>query len=384
MLRLRSRLLAGAATLGAACGAVPAFGQWFGGSSCGCAQPVAMAPAPIVTSACCAPPQPIACLTPVQQTVLQEVPVTEYRSVQRTVKQPVVKVAYEDRPVTAYRQVMETKTASVPSYDYQTVAENRVQTVNQSYWRTNWQPIAKCDPCQYDARPGFMGSMNRLGVQMRNAMTPSYIPRREFVPNVVAYNVPMQRTVAIPTTRQVAYNVARMEPYQTTERVAVQRIEYEDRTVTALEPFTTTKTVAVNTTQYAWSGVGGGTMTAFGGNFLPTATVLAPAASSQTAAAPQPTPATATAPSSIKGISSERPIDEAGLQSIPVRPRHDRDSQPSQQIPGKEPAVAATGWRSYRSRDGQVGPAAAPANPIVRRAAPPAPVQGPILSVAAN
>lgn len=382
MLRLRSRLLAGAATLGAACGAVPAFGQWFGGSSCGCAQPVAMAPAPIVTSACCAPPQPIACLTPVQQTVLREMPVTEYRTVQKTEKVPVVKVAYEDRPVTAYRQVMETKTASVPSYDYQTVAENRVQTVNQSYWRTNWQPIAKCDPCQYDARPGFMGSMNRLGVQMRNAMTPSYIPRREFVPNVVAYNVPIQRTVAIPTTRQVAYNVAKLEPYQTTERVAVQRIEYEDRTVTALEPFTTTKTVAVNTTQYAWSGVGvGGTMTAFG--YLPTTTAFGSTIPTQTATAPQPTPAASANPP-VKLNSYERPVDDSGLQTVPVRPLNGRDARLPEQQPGKEPAVAATGWRSYRSRDGQVDPAAAPANPIVRRAAPPAPVQGPILSVAAN
>ncbi|AMV19333.1 hypothetical protein VT03_15685 [Planctomyces sp. SH-PL14] len=378
MLRLRSRLLAGAATLGAACGAVPAFGQWFGGSSCGCAQPVAMAPAPVVTSACCAPPQPIACMTPVQQTVYREMPVTEYRTVQKTEKVPVVKVAYEDRPVTAYRQVMETKTASVPSYDYQTVAENRVQTVNQSYWRTNWQPIAKCEPCQYDPRPGFMGSMNRLGVQMRNAMTPSYIPRREFVPNVVAYNVPTQRTVAIPTTRQVAYNVARMEPYQSTERVAVQRVEYEDRTVTALEPFTTTRTVAVGTqTQYAWSGVGvGGTMTAFG--YLPTTTALAPLATGQTAAAPQPTPAGS---NPVKLQSYERPVDDRGLQTVPVRPLNGR--LPEQQ-PGKEPAVAGNGWRSYRGRDGQVDPAAAPANPIVRRAAPPAPVQGPILSVAAN
>ena len=378
MLRLRSRLLAGAASLGAACGAVPAFGQWFGGgSSCGCAQPVAMAPAPIVTSACCAPPTPVACMTPVAQTVYREVPVTEYRQVAKVVKTPVVKVAYEDRPVTAYRQVMETKTASVPHTEYQTVCENRMQTVNQSYWRTNWQPVAKCDACQYDPRPGLMGSMNRFGIRMRNAMTPSYIPRREFVPNVVAYNVPQQRTVAIPTTRQVSYNVARLEPYQTTERVAVQRVEYEDRTVTAYEPYTVNKTVAVGTTTtYAWSG-SPEALTALG--IAPTTTVLG-IAPTTTAAGPQPTPAaTATAPSPIKGISAERPVEEQ--QIIPVRPRgtaFPRQSQPQQETPLREPAVASNGWKAYRGRTTeQTAPASAPTGPT-------SPVEGPILSVAAN
>lgn len=379
MLRLRSRLLAGAASLGAACGAVPAFGQWFGGgSSCGCAQPVAMAPAPVVTSACCAPPTPVAVMTPVSQTVYREMPVTEYRQVAKVVKTPVVKVAYEDRPVTAYRQVMETKTAAVQAYDYQTVQENRIQTVNQSFWRTNWQPIAKCDACQYDPRPGFMGSMNRFSVRMKNAMTPSYIPRREFVPNVVAYNVPTQRTVAIPTTRQVAYNVARMEPYQTTERVAVQRVEYEDRTVTAYEPYTVNKTVAVGTTTtYAWSG-SPEALTALG--ISPTTTALGTIPST-TAAAPQPTPATAANPMSpIKGISAERPVDEP-QQIVPVRPRGSafpQQSAPHQESLLKDPAVASNGWKAYRGRSGDhAAPTSPPASPI-------SPIEGPALTIAAN
>lgn len=374
MLRLRSRLLAGAATLGAACGAVPSYGQWFGGgSSCGCAQSVAMAPAPVVTSACCAPPTPVACLTPVAQTVYREMPVTEYRQVAKVVKTPVVRVAYEDRPVTAYRQVMETKTASVPSMDYQTVCENRMQTVNQSYWRTNWQPVAKCEPCQYDPRPGFMGSMNRFGMQMKNAMTPSYIPRREFVPNVVAYNVPQQRTVAIPTTRQVAYNVARLEPYQTTERVAVQKVDYVDQTVTAYEPYTVNKTVAVGTTTtYAWSG-SPGAVTALGGygGFAPiTAFGIAP---TTTAAAPEPTPTnTAAGPTPIKGISTEPRAVEPQQQMVPIRPLNGNGIDVRQKGPSKDPAVASTGWKTYKPRT--------PEQPI----APTSPVEGPVLTIAAN
>ena len=376
MLRLRSRLLAGAATLGAACGAVPSYGQWFGGgSSCGCAQPVAMAPAPVVTSACCAPPTPVACLTPVAQTVYREMPVTEYRPVAKVVKTPVVRVAYEDRPVTAYRQVMETKTASVPSMDYQTVCENRMQTVNQSYWRTNWQPVAKCEPCQYDPRPGFMGSMNRFSMQMKNAMTPSYIPRREFVPNVVAYNVPQQRTVAIPTTRQVAYNVARLEPYQTTERVAVQKVDYVDQTVTAYEPYTVNKTVAVGTTTtYAWSG-SPGAVTALGGygGFAPiTAFGTLP---TTTAAAPEPTPTTAAGPTPIKGISTEpRAVEpqQQHQQMVPVRPLNGNGIDIRQKGPSKDPAVASTGWKTYKPRTAE--------QPV----APTSPVEGPVLTIAAN
>jgi hypothetical protein len=377
MLRLRSRLLAGAATLGAACGAVPAFGQWFGGgSSCGCAQPVAYAPAPVVTNACCGPAVPVATMTPVTQMVYKEMPVTEYRTVQKVVKQPVVRVAYEDRPVTAYRQVMETKTAQVQGVDYQSVCENKLVTRDQSYWRTQWQPVAKCDPCQYDARQGFMGSMNRFGVRMRNAMTPSYTAKREYVPNMVAYNVPQQRTVAVPTTRQVAYNVARMEPYQTTERVAVQKIDYVDQTVTAYEPYTVSKVVAVGTTtQYAWSGSPEAitalgltpTVTAFGGG-----TILGGTTIPQTAIAPQPTPAAnAAAPGSIKLNSYERPVEDNNSNAVPVRPLNGLDVRPNPQpVEGK---VATAGWRSYRPRGGEV-PVTTPISPI----------EGPALTIAAN
>jgi hypothetical protein len=196
---------------------------------------------------------PCPCLQPVTETVYREVPVTKYRAVERTVQKPVIRTAYEEREVTAYRQVTETRTAEVPGVAYQQCTTCQQVTQNRSYWRTNWQPTVKMSPCQYDPSPTFMGAMNRMSYSMRMAMTPNYIPRREYVPNIVAYNVPVTQTVAVPTTRTVTYNVAKLEPYTTTQRVAVQKVEYVDATVTAYEPYTEMRTVAVGTqTRYAF------------------------------------------------------------------------------------------------------------------------------------
>ncbi len=163
MLRLRSRLLGWCSRPSVLrAGAVPAFGQWFGGSSCGCAQPRCHGSrsyrrrnAPAVLRR-----QPIACLTPVPA----DGPSAKCRSPSTARSRgrsstPVVKVAYEDRPVTAYRQVMETKTAaSVPSYDYQTVVENRVQTGQPELLADELAADRQVrDPRQYDARPGLHG-----------------------------------------------------------------------------------------------------------------------------------------------------------------------------------------------------------------------------------
>jgi hypothetical protein len=196
---------------------------------------------------------PCPCLQPVTETVYREVPVTKYRAVERTVQKPVIRTAYEEREVTAYRQVNETRTAEVPGVAYQQCTTCQQVTQNRSFWRTNWQPTVKMSPCQYDPNPTFMGAMNRMSYSMRMALTPNYIPRREYVPNLIAYNVPVTQTVAVPTTRTVTYNVAKLEPYTTTQRVAVQKVEYVDATVTAYEPYTEMRTVAVgNVTRYAF------------------------------------------------------------------------------------------------------------------------------------
>lgn len=197
--------------------------------------------------------QPVAVVQPVTETVYREVPVTRYRTVQRTVQKPVVRTAYEDREVTAYRQVFDTRVAEVPTVNYQNVTECRQVIQNRSYWQTAWQPVPKVHPIQYDPNPTLAGAMNRMGYSLRMAFTPNYVPQNQFIPNVTAHNVPVTRTVAVPGTRQVTYNVARMEPYKTTQRVAVQHVEYVDDVVTAYEPYTEMQTVAVGTTtRYAF------------------------------------------------------------------------------------------------------------------------------------
>jgi hypothetical protein len=208
---------------------------------------------------------PAVVMQPVTETVYREVPVTKYRTEARVVQKPVVRTEYQDRPVTAYRPVTIQQTAEVPAVTYQQVTECRPVTANNSYWRTAWQPVPKMHPLQYDPSPTLLGEMNRWSYATRMAFTPNYIPRREFVPNVVAYNVPVTRTVAVPTTRQVTYNVTRMEPYETTQRVAVQKIEYVDQTVTAMVPYTEMTTMAVGTTtRYAFVDPSGTTATARG------------------------------------------------------------------------------------------------------------------------
>ena len=213
-----------------------------------CAAQSAAIVSPVVVAAS---PGPV--LQPVTETLYQNVPVTSYHPVQHTVQKPVVRTAYEDREVTAYRQVWDTRVAEVPTVSYQNVTEMRPVVQNRSYWQTAWQTVPKVHPLQYDPSPTLAGAMNRMGYQMRMAFTPDYVAQRQFVPNMVTYNVPVQRTVAIPGTKQVSYNVARMEPYKTTQRVAVQKVEYVESVVTAYEPVTEMRTMAIGTTtRYAF------------------------------------------------------------------------------------------------------------------------------------
>ncbi len=256
------------------------FAQWSPFNQCACgpatayATPyatasLASAPAAFAANPCA--PIAMAAINPcpvmqaIPETVYRDVQVTAYQAVKKTVKTPVVRTVYEDQEVTGYRQIMEPRTVEVPSVTYQQVQECQPMTVNKSYWQTVYQPVAKTTPCQYDGRANFAGWFNRTAYSMRMAMTPNYIPQRQFVPNVIAYNQPVTRTVAVPTTREVTYNVAKMVPYTTTQRVAKQIVVDEDREVTAYEPYTTTKTVAVGTrTRYAMIDPlgGGGTATA--------------------------------------------------------------------------------------------------------------------------
>lgn len=270
MLSLRTRALTGIAWMAAASGlAGTAQAQFMPFSPCStCSQPIAAVAQPVYTaSACNACP----CMQAVSEPVYQTVQATEYRTVQKPVKVARVVTEYVDQPVTTYQTVNETRTADVTSYVNQTISECQTVSSNQSYWRTAWNPVQKTAPCAYDQRPGLMGEFNRLGLAFRNSMSPNYVARREFVPNIVTAQVPVQRVVQVPTTQQVSYNVAKLVPVQTTQKVAVQRTVYEDRTITAYEPYTVSKTVQVGSrTRMAYIDPTGGAITSANAQLGPT------------------------------------------------------------------------------------------------------------------
>ena len=302
--------------------------------------PVAQIAPPVAFNSC-------ACMQPVTQTVYRDVPVTEYRTVQKTVKQPKIVTVMEEQDVTVYKTVTEAKTVSVPSVEYQTVTENVPVTVNNSYWRTVYQCVPKVSPCQYDSRPTLLGEMNRMGYAMRSAFTPNQIARREFVPNVSQYAVAQQRTVAVPTTRQVTYNVARVVPVQERQQVAVQKTIWEDATVTAYEPFTTTRRVAVGaTTQYAYVNPYGGTTA--------TAAAPTPADNSQTAQAP----ASSNTKQSARDMGtinlnsapkSNVPVQQPPYQAQPEAQPAPAADEPTGPVASTKPASLETaGWRAHQ------------------------------------
>ncbi len=299
----------------------------------------------------------IPCVQPVQETVYRDVPVTEYRKETRTVKKPVIKTVYEDRKVTAYRQILVDKTAEVPSVNYQTITEQRPVTVNRSYWRNVRQPVAKGIGCDYDRRPSLAGWFNRSSYDLRMAFTPSYINRREFVPNVVAYNVPTQRTVAIPTTRQVAYKVSQIEPYTTTQRVARNITEYVEEQVTVHVPHTTTKTVAVGTrTRMAY-------VNPYGGGGTATASRPTPDRTAEANAARRKRTSTNT-DGGVRQQSFEQPVQQRApdrpAEPAPFGFEHGRvEPEPS------ETDADVAGWRPSRHRRSTHNGTAGPSLPIV-------------------
>ncbi len=248
----------------------------FGGNNCDCAPAAASvsyqsasvvtasACAPVVQSAAvCAPVVQTVCAPPVQpvmQTVYKQVPVVEQVAVRQTVKKPIVETAYVDQPVTEYRQVSEVRTVDVPTVTYQDVQECQTVTKNMGYWRTQSVPNLKASPCDYNSMPGFTGWMQRQSVEMRNAFTPNYTTKREYVPQTVVQTVPVTRRVAMQGTKQVSYNVSSMVPYQTTRKVAVATTKWVDEEVTVMKPQTVMKTMAVGT-QISYVPVGSGAST---------------------------------------------------------------------------------------------------------------------------
>jgi hypothetical protein len=212
---------------------------------------------------CC--PPPVTCMQPVSVPCYQTVPVTHYENFEQTVMKPVCRTEYREEPVTACRPVVEERTAEIPTCTYQPVTEFIPQTRNCGTWQTYAQCCPRMSPCQYDPNPGLLGWLNRTGYSIRMSFTPQVVYRQQYVPRYITTMVPMTRQVAQHSVRRVTYNVTRMETYQTTRRVAVNRVDMVPEKIVMQRPITVMTTVPIGTS-LAWVPAGSvtGTATAFG------------------------------------------------------------------------------------------------------------------------
>ncbi len=206
---------------------------------------------------------PCRCCRPAYQPAYQTVPVTEYREIRQTVQRPVMETQYVDREVTEYQPVTEQRTAEIPTVEYVNVTENQTATRDMGQWHTSYYANPKMCPCQYDPRPGVVGWLNRSGYRIRSAFTPNVIAQRQYLPNIVAFNVPTTRQVAQHSTRKVVYNVTRIEPRTTTRKVAVNTVRYVSQEIVQTQPVTVMRTVPIGSTfAYAVGPAGSGSQTA--------------------------------------------------------------------------------------------------------------------------
>jgi len=199
---------------------------------------------------CCRAPRPAcavapACAPPPVQTCYQQVPVVEYRDVQRTVQRPEYYTEYEDRDVTEYRRVVENQAMQVPTVSYQTVTETRTVQKDCGRWVTNVECRPKVSPCDYDCRQDLFGALNRTAYSVRMAFTPDQVVRKQWVPNVVTQQIPVTRQVAVRGVKTVNYQTCRVVPVTTRKQVAVTRMRMVAQNVTLREPVTVMKTIAV-------------------------------------------------------------------------------------------------------------------------------------------
>lgn len=345
--------------------ASPVSAQWmpfrgmFGGPCGPCGpvcQPAAMfTPAGCGSGACGVTPvaytNPSACAPamvaqPVTETVMQQVPVTEYRQVRQTVRKPVIQTSYVDQPGTEYRQIVEQKTVNVPTCSYQNVTELQTVQRNCGQWVTKWHCNQKISPCEYDNRPGFMGEMNRIGFATRQALTPTQYATREYVQQTVAQQVPVTRRVAIQGTKQVTYNVPRTIAVQTTRKVAVNTMKYVDEEVVVMQPVTVVKSIPTTRTSY---------------RFVPAGSTLALApANSNTALRPTPEtelPKTKSATRDSEKTPSTKPSDstrgaiDVFDEAAPSRATNEPTPTSTVRfVAAKMPgAVRVSGWRPTRT-----------------------------------
>ncbi|MEM9702640.1 MAG: hypothetical protein AAF907_09370 [Planctomycetota bacterium] len=188
----------------------------------------------VQTVAVCEPPRMVA----VPKQVSERVPVTKYVSVQETVKRPRTVTRYEDREFTEMVPQVETRTAMTQQVNYRPVASTQQVVRDAGYWQTRRIANPMISPCQYDPRPGFAGSMNRLGYNIRSMFTPRFTTQRQYVPRQMACNVTTHSQVAEVTNVPRTYQVTTMVPQVRTRQVAVQEVVWEDQKVTAMKPVT--------------------------------------------------------------------------------------------------------------------------------------------------
>jgi len=207
--------------------------------------------------------------------------VTEYRQVRQTVQKPVYETKWVNRQFTEYRPVTETHNATIPTVSYENVTELKTVCHNAGYWRTRYQCNPRISPCQYDNRPNMLGWLNRTGYSIRQTFTPRVIAFREYVPQVVAQQVPVARRIVHRGTRQVSYKVTRLVPQTVTRKVAIRTVRYVAQQIVTTRPVTVMRTIPIGT-RVAYAPLYG----------APTATALAP---QPTPVATQPGPTKRTA-----------------------------------------------------------------------------------------
>ena len=255
--------------------------------------------------------------------VYDTVHVTEMQPTKIKVQRPVSETKWVDQAVTEMRQVVEQRTVNVPTVDQQTITEYKQVQKQVGYYATKTEATGKVASCQYDNRPGVVGWMNRTGYDIRNAFVPTTKVSRTFVPQTMTCTVPCKRTVAVPGMKQVTYNVTSMVPQQTTRKVAVNTVRYEEVEITAMKPVTTARTMQVGT-RVSYTPVGttpGGGVTASG-----------PSTGGPTALSPTPDPATSSArrPTTDRTANgAAEPVDPNSFNSQPAGPNRRTSYQPS-------------------------------------------------------
>jgi hypothetical protein len=240
MLFSKTRGLAWLTAVAALAGsASPASAQLF--NQCNsCAQTAAVSyQAPMAYSQTASAAGGTYCVPQVSYVCYRNEPKTVMQEVRQVVRKPEYKTVMQDQQFTTYQTQYEQRTAQVSQVNYQPVTEYQQRCVDMGQWQTWSECRPKISSCQYDNRPTFMGWMNRTGHSIRNTFTPSVVSHRQYVPNMVAQQIPVTRMVAIPSTKEVAYTVAKQVPITQTRQVAVQVVEWKEEVQVAQVPVTT-------------------------------------------------------------------------------------------------------------------------------------------------